>query len=405
MQGVHGYEDWEVIVLASKAPNDNNDERLNEHIPDGVVVDYGFVGIFRPIIKFFSGGSKKKKIKTKEDEVVKPPKVRKPSKQKGLLTPFDQYLWDVRSAILNGKKLIKKYNPDVIWVNADPWSGFLVGDKLGRKFGIPWVADLRDPWMLFKRKFELKPTLTAKAIRFYERKFFGSASKVVLNTETASEEHMKVYPEFKDKFTFIRNAFNENLIQDPGPGQSHEIFTFGYYGGFRFFVPSNFILKGFADFVKKNDLSPSDVRLEVRGGVYSDFWNHLEEYEIEPYVHVLKEINADKGIALLRSWDVLMLCVIHDVRLMIPSKFYDYLYARKPVLAVSDNTELNQLIEETNSGDWAYTKDSEKTVELFEKYYKAGKMSLLDTKGSIESFGFKAQASCFRKTLGEVISK
>ena len=402
-QGVHGYEDWEVIVLASRALNDNNNDKLNDHIPDGVIVDYGFVGILRPIIELLSGGIKKKKPPLQQDEVVKPPKDRSPSKQKGLLTPFDQYLWDVGSAVRNGKKLIRKYKPDVIWVNADPWSGFLVGDRLSRKFGIPWVADLRDPWMLFSKKFDLKPTFTRRMIRRYERKFFGSASKVVLNTENASKKHQEVYPEFAEKFTFIRNAFNQNVIDETGEVEKNEIFTFGYYGGFRFFVPSNYILRGFAEFVKKNKLNPSQVRLEVRGGVYTDFWNQLEEHGIEDYVHVLREISADKGISLLRSWDVLLLGVIKEVDLMIPSKFYDYLYAGKPIFAVSDNMELNGLIDQSKSGSWAETNDLEKIVGQFERYYQKGRTSLLENKELIEPFGHKSQALRFCEVLNESI--
>lgn len=406
VQGVHGKEDWEVIVLASKALHGDDDEGLIKYIPDGVEVNYGFAGILRPLVRFIDSGFglKKKKKSASTDARVYPPKVRKPSKQKGLPMPFDQYLWDTGSAYRNGKKLIKQFKPDLIWVNADPWSGFLVANKLSRKFDIPWVADLRDPWMLFKKKFDLKPALTAKIIRHYEKKFFNSASKVVLNTESASQAHKEFYPDLADKFTFIRNAYNENMIEDPGLVDSGEVFTFGYYGGFRFFVPSNFILKGFADFVKKCALSPSQVRLEVRGGVYSDFWDHLEEYGIEDYVIVQREIKAVKGISLLRSWDALLLCVLHDVRLMIPSKFYDYLYARKPTLAVSDNMELNKMIEDTNSGGWAPTNDTEKVAQLFEEYYEKGKTGLLDNKSLIEPFGFEAQAKRFREVLNNVYS-
>lgn len=404
-QGVHKVDGWEVIVLASRPFNDNNDHKLNDQVPEGVQVNYGFVGIFRPIIKWLSGGYKKKKPSNPTAK-VEPPKVLTPSKQKGLLTPFDQYVWDTGSAVRNGSKLIKKYKPDVIWVNADPWSGFLVGDKLSRKFNIPWIADMRDPWTAFHLKFEMKPPITQKLIRHYEKKFVASASKIVLNTEAASEEYKKIYPkEESSKFTFIRNAFNENLLTDQKPIDGSEVFTFGYYGGFRYFVPSNYILKGFAEFIKKCDLKPSQVRFEVRGGVYSDFWIQLKEYQLEEYVSVEKEINTNQAISLLRSWDVLLLGVINEVQLMIPSKFYDYLFARKPILAVSDNHELNKLIDESSSGKWVNTKEIEQVALAFEQYYRGGRTSLLDNMSLIEPFGFEYQANRFRQTLEEVIIK
>ncbi len=404
VQGVHEKEDWEVVVLASKPFGDKNDHRLNDQIPDSVPISYGFVGIFRPIISFLAGGSKKKKPTSTLSETITAPK-KKPSNKKPSKswTPFDQYLWDVGSAVRNGKRLIKKWKPDVIWVNADPWSGFLVADKLSRKFGIPWVADLRDPWTVFEKKMELRPTIVANTIRRYERKFFNSASKVVFNSATSYEAYKEVYPTLEAKFTFIRNAFNSRLLKENPTKGSDEIFTFGYYGGFRRFVPSSYILKGYATFIKKLGLKPDQVKLEVRGSVYSDFWGHIDEFGLENYVRVKKEIKQDDTIAHLRSWDVLLMSAIQDFRWMIPAKFYDYIFTRKPIFAVSDNEELNGLIDETQSGSWARTNDSDKIVQLFEAYYQKGKTDLLTNEALIEPFGLTNQASRFRQVLNEVL--
>ncbi|MEO9870105.1 glycosyltransferase family protein [Ekhidna sp.] len=405
VQGIHGMDNWEVIVLASKPFNDKNDFRLTEQIPSDVAVNYGFVGIFRPIIQFLAKGLKKSKSKPVITKVAGPKKKKSKSKPSKSLTPFDQYLWDTGSAVRNGKKLIKKFKPDVIWVNADPWSGFLVADKLSRKFGIPWVADLRDPWTIFEKKMELRPKLTANAIRRYERKFFESASKVVLNTETSCLAYKEVYSgSLNKKFTFIRNAFNEKLLKEGLVTSPNEVFTFGYYGGFRKFVPSNYLLKGFAAFVENIKLDPTQVKLEVKGNVYSDFWNQVKEFELEDYVSVEKEINLDDTIALLRSWDVLLLSAVYDFRWMISAKFYDYLFARKPILAVSDNDELNELISITQSGSWAKTDQSEEIEQLFATYYKAGKTGLVDNEALIEPYGLNSQAKQFLQVLNDVIS-
>lgn len=403
VQGVHEKEDWEVAVLASRPFGDKNDPRLIDQIPNSVTVNYGFVGLFRPLISFLAGGSKKKKPSVVPSETVIAPK-KKPSNKKPSKswTPFDQYLWDVGSAVRNGKRLIKKWKPDVIWVNADPWSGFLVADKLSRKFGIPWVADLRDPWTVFEKKMELRPTVVANTIRRYERKFFTSAAKIVLNTETACEAYKKVYPDLEGKFTFIRNAFNNRLLKENPANESDKVFTFGYYGGFRRFVPSTSLLKGYASFIKKLGLKSNQVRLEVRGSVYTDFWDQVDEFGLEDYVTVKKEIKQDDTIAHLRSWDVLLLSAVHDFRWMVSAKFYDYLFTRKPILAASDNDELNRLIDETKSGSWARTGDSEKIVQLFEAYYQKGKTNLLANEVQIEPFSLASQADRFRQVLNEV---
>ncbi len=394
---MHGEDGWEVIVMASKPFKYEYDFRLNQCVPKDVKIHYDFVGIFRPLIKLLALGIPKKK-----PQIEKRPKKTR-SKKSISLTPFDQYVWDVNSAIHNGKKLVKKYKPDVIWVNADPWSGFLVADKLSRKFNIPWVADLRDPWTVFEKKMQWRPWLTVKIIKSYEQRFFKSASKVILNTETALDAYKETYHnEPGSKFSFIRNAFNECLLRDIGIKLETEPFTFGYYGGFRELVPSGEILKGFSQLVKKHNLSPSEVRFEVRGTVYPEFWDQVSQYELADYVNVEGEINLGHTVRLLRSWDVLLISAIHDRRWMIPAKFYDYIFARKPILAISDNTELNSLIEKSQSGSWVATKNPDEIFKQFETYFLKGKSGLLKNESLIEPYGLKSQAGQFLQTLTEV---
>lgn len=399
---MHGKDDWEVIVLASKPFNDNVDSELNEYIPEGVEVNYDFIGLLRPLIKLFSGGSKKKKV-TKSAPMVKVEmNVSKP-KKKLSYTPFDQYLWDVNGAIRCGSKLIEQHKPDVIWVNADPWSGFLVARSLSNKFEIPWVADMRDPWSIFKRKMDLRPSFTQNLIKKYEAKFFTSASRVVLNSSAAYEEYLTHYS-LDNKFTFIRNAFNNDLLSEKDSRSEGvtKSFTFGYYGGFRDFVPSNYILQGFATFIKDNSLDPSHVKLEVVGSVYDEFWKQVRDLQLEDFVVFGEAINSSEAIGLLRSWDVLLIYAIEELRWQMPAKFYDYLYARKPMLAVSDNLELNRLIDETESGKWARIEDATKTAELFYHYFKSGKTELLQNETLIKPFDSDTQAQNFRKILKEV---
>lgn len=403
MQGVHGSDDWEVIVLASKPFKDEYDFRLNQCVPKGVIVLHDFVGIFRPIVKFLAQGFPKKSQKSTRQI----PKKRTKKKKKNIsLTPFDQYLWDANSALINGKKIIKKYKPDVIWVNADPWSGFLVADKLSRKYGIPWVADLRDPWTVFEKKMQWRPAITVKIIKWYEHRFFSSASKVVLNTETALKAYSEMYPaSFRHKFTFIRNAFNENLLREFGLKPEKKAYVFGYYGGFRDLVPSDDILRGLSDLIRKHNLRPSQVQFEVKGNVYPIFWDQVSKYNLESYVSVEDEVNLGYTTVLLRSWDALLISAVNDRKWMIPAKLYDYLYARKPIIAISDNEELNSLIEKTASGSCVATGSREAILSLFESYYLKGKAQLLDNEELIRPYGLEEQASSFLKTLNQVARK
>ncbi|MGQ9677672.1 MAG: glycosyltransferase [bacterium] len=49
-------------------------------------------------------------------------------------------------AVGTGKKVIERFQPKVIFASAPPWTSLLVGERLSRISGLPWVADFRDPW-------------------------------------------------------------------------------------------------------------------------------------------------------------------------------------------------------------------------------------------------------------------
>lgn len=50
-------------------------------------------------------------------------------------------------AVREAARLIERERPDLIFTSAPPYTVHLVGADLKRRFGIPWVADFRDPWL------------------------------------------------------------------------------------------------------------------------------------------------------------------------------------------------------------------------------------------------------------------
>lgn len=408
VQGIHDTDGWDVVVLASK-PFKEIDSNKALSLPDGVNVIYGFESFLRPFVKYlvkliFTPDHSKEKSEQRRAKTKKSPKSNKPPKKKVSYTPFDQYLWDVPGALKNGKRIIKKFKPDVIWVNADPWSGLLVGHILSKRSGIPWVVDMRDPWTVFDKRMQQRPKLTRKIIHHYERVFLESSSNVVFNSKNAYNAYVNVYEgELIKKFTFIRNAFNESLFEN-GNKIPDTKFVFGYFGSFRSFVSSERVLEAFAHFVKKNQLTPDQVGLVVNGSVDGQFWDNLESSEISDYVTINEEVSLRETLSLLQSWDVLLMMVSPDYKWMIPAKLYDYLVAQKPIIAISDNEEVNEIIKETQSGMAVSFKKTEAIAEAFSKYFFEGSKKLQNDK-LIEPFGHQEQSRRFLEVLNQTFKK
>lgn len=395
---------WKVDVLCTKAFFERENTPYQFELPDGVTVNRGFISkSLRPIVTFFKSDAKPS---TKERIDFSVPKPGKPGVS---LTPFDQYLWDVSGAVKSGKKMIRSTRPDVILVNADPWSGLLVGQKLSRWSGIPWVADFRDPWTAFDEKLAMRPKPVQKIIRYYERKFFESAASVIFNTELALKAYCKLYPEgikgINNKFTYIRNAYNPSLMNpasmERGTGK---LFVFGYFGSFREFVSPKSLLEGFSDFVSSGSFTPQEVTFQLTGRANDEFYYYVDQLGLSEYVNVNPSVAYEDSLKILRQWNVLLLVVDLTYRLMVPAKLYDYLYARRPILALSGNDEVNSIIENTSSGNFVSNHDVESIAELFKKMYRNHQGSaLLDNESQIESYGVKTQSEKFNEVLSNVI--
>lgn len=393
---------WEIDVLCTKAFFERENTPYQFELPDGVTVNRGFISrSLRPIVTFFKSDAKpssKEKLKYSVPEPGKP----------GIsLTPFDQYLWDVSGAVKSGKKMIRSARPDVILVNADPWSGLLVGQKLSRWSGIPWTADFRDPWTAFEERMETRPKPVQKIIRHYEKEFFQSASAVIFNTASALKRYEALYADqgISDKFTFIRNAYNPSLMkpvsQELGTGKP---FVFGYFGSFREFVSPKTLLEGFSDFVNSGSVTPHEVAFELTGSASDEFYYYVDQLGLSEYVNVNPPVTYEDSLKILRQWNVLLLVVDPTYRLMVPAKLYDYLYARRPILALSVNDEVNSIIENTSSGNFVSNHDVGSIAELFKEMYKNHQgNALLDNESQIAPYGLKAQSERFNEVLSNVI--
>ena len=93
--------------------------------------------------------------------------------------------WWVSAAIRAGAEALRRRRFDVILVSGSPFSAARVGEALSKRYRVPWVLDLRDPWAL-------DPIRTYPTVHHHRRarremlRACGSADAVIMNT--ASEQ-------------------------------------------------------------------------------------------------------------------------------------------------------------------------------------------------------------------------
>lgn len=395
--------DWQPVVLAGRPEGEPLDESLAEAIPPGTVVAREYAGAVRPLLRRITrqgrpahgipaggGGSGF------------------PGQRLRYLTPFDRFLLDTPAAIRAGMGLIRDHRPAAIHVMADPWSGLVAALRLSRRSALPLIVDLRDPWSLHEAKMALRPSAARWWLRRFERRLFLAAGKVVLNTDLCRDAYQRAYDGVipAERFTTVRNAFDPELFTAPAPtGGGGGEFTASYFGTFRLFVGPDQILRGFSRFVERERLAPGQARLTFVGGVRRQDLAEISRMGLAERVTVTPKVPYARSMTVLAAADVLILVIEPRCRLQIPGKLYDYLAAGRPILAISANPEVNELLERTGAGIHVPWGDPDGIANGFSRLYRerAGRRTGEASSEALRPFTAREQSQRFATILDEVV--
>lgn len=146
----------------------------------------------------------------------------------GLTSPFGLE-WR-RYALDLGSQLCREHRPGAIFVTMSPFEGAEIGSRLSAMHGLPWIADLRDPWALdemqvFSSRFHR--WLASREMRRHLR----SASLIIMNTPEAARRLRETFPEFRThNVAALTNGFDAEDFAAPLPETHNERFTIVHTG-------------------------------------------------------------------------------------------------------------------------------------------------------------------------------
>lgn len=124
-------------------------ETLPLEIPEELVVrtpwiDLGFPS--RAARRVFGGGAGKPGTEGWEQGLRRGLRTAYRQSWRALLFPDPRVGW-YPYAVAAGKRLAREWRPDVIYATAGPITPLYVARRLSTALGVPWVAEFRDPWV------------------------------------------------------------------------------------------------------------------------------------------------------------------------------------------------------------------------------------------------------------------
>ena len=249
--------------------------------------------------------------------------------------PDLQYWWG-RKARKAAVEIMKRSDFDIIISFGSPMSDHLIGRKLKKLSGLPWIAHFSDPWVdnPYKTFSSFARSINAKQ----ERQVVSEADQVFFVSEETRRLVMKKYPsDWWAKTHVIPHYFDSDLYPKPTSRNSKVIFR--HLGTFYLHRTPDPLFRAL-DFLKSQDSSLLENTLfEMVGAcIPAGLVDRLcHAYNLEDYVNVRPTVSYLDSLKLMKEAEVLILmdAPIIDPNVFLPCKLVDYLGAGRAILGIT----------------------------------------------------------------------
>lgn len=259
----------------------------------------------------------------------------------GWLALPDRWVGWCLGAVPAGLALIRRHRPQVLWSTYPIASAHLIGLLLQRLSGLPWVIDMRDP--MTDEGYPANPA-TRRAYLWIEKLALRHCTRVVCTTPGAIASYRKRFPELPQaRFCLIENAFDEENFNDAEslPATASEAdapFVLVHSG---IIYPSERdpgpLFAALAALQQQGHLNAANFRLVLRATAHDDYLARMiAEAGIGELITLAPRVSYREALAEMVSAGGLLLLQASNCNHQIPAKLYEYLRARRPLLALTD---------------------------------------------------------------------
>src|SRR5215470_7643131 len=277
------------------------------------------------------------------------------------------------------EEFLRAEHVDAVFSSGPPYTAHLVARHLKKKFGIPWLADFRDPWAKAKQ-VQPKPGWWHQLTARFERSCIRTADVVLCNTSRLCDSFRAQYPRLNPaKFQTLTNGF-EDL---PAPatrtnGSRRLLLHLGSIYGHR---RIDTFLSALAGLVHSGQIDGDSLRVIFHGDIdsrrLSEAVRTAPDLIERKCVQFLPRIPWDQAWSLLWQSDLLLLFQ-GGHELQVPAKFYEYLQTGIPMFAVTEEGALTDSLQATDSGIWVRPDDPQIIAEGLLRALKLPKQSAED---------------------------
>lgn len=267
-------------------------------------------------------------------------------------------------AVLTGFRKIRLDHVDHIFSSGPCWTNHLIGLILASWTGLSWTAHFRDPWAQVAMSY--RDRLAQRIHRGLERLVVAKAASVVCVTAQHTNLLRQLYADLPPgKFVTIPNGFDGSEWEEAGLTQSEvrrekaDRFVITYSGSLYVNRTPAPLFRALRALTDSGEVDLEKIRVELLGWCDIAEGRSIKElardYGVDGNINMVGPLGRHGALRRLTQSDLLLL-LAEDWPLQIPAKVYEYLRAARPILAITRETAVAELLKKTG-GAWVVSPD------------------------------------------------
>ena len=303
-----------------------------------------------------------------------------------LFRPDPRCLW-IRPSVRFLKKYLAEHPVDLIVSTGPPQSMHLIGLRLSRETGLPWIADFRDPWT---RIFYFKHLQMTKATERWhekmEKKVLDEASAVVAVSPLVQQEFQAMTD---TPVELITNGFDECDFEGSecteAYGGPEKNFTITHTGLFAADGNPTVLWDVLSEKCAKDEQFRKLLKIKLIGKNDEQIIKALEDRGLKDMLEDMGYQPHSAAVQEQRTASVLILPLRKEpeYKAVLPGKLFEYLASFRPVLGIGQTDgAMAMILNETKTGKVIDWEDKEGISEYIEKCWKMHLEGRLTTVGA-----------------------
>lgn len=301
-------------------------------------------------------------------------------------------------------KYVSENQIDCILSSGPPHSAHLIAKNASRKFNIPWVADFRDPWtgVYYFNQMKLSKRSIKKHQRL-EREVLNTANSIVVVGETMKNDFEKITDH---RIDVIHNGYDHKDYENLNPVLD-EKFSIAYTG--MFFRDQNppELWESLSELIEELPGFKNDLQLKFTGKIDAVVLSGIRDAGLSNYLLHTDYVSHERIPLMQSSMQILLLCInrIENANYILTGKVFEYLAAKRPVLAISPpDSDIARIIHSTGSGTVIPFYQKVALKEALSNYYHQFKSgSLVMNSSGFEEYSRQNLTKKLAKLLDETI--